>query len=287
MITFACLISSMKARILYIIFLFFTLSVLFWSCGNTSKTDPDIFDKKANNNDQNIPNKNSLVKKDTIKNNPSGKNDIIDFDKNTLVIDTTLYLNNHHIIIGKEKADPVTKKEYSKDDLEYNSVIIYFTKQENDSVVLKKQFDENWFARINTFSGSDASFITLISYGGGSGYVANIYKMEFAPTPQFIEVASYNELSSVIFSKDGSQLLIMNGIWYMSDESDEAHFSDHRYEISVVDLKSNKFRRTTTGSTTNKYPSMDEEFNAEKLLNQIYQSEPNVFKGIDLDKYSF
>jgi len=276
----------MKAPILYHIIVFLTLPILLWSCGSAQKNDNNNIDNKSSTKNKNNGTKNNVVKNDTLKNTTDNKKEIIQFDKSTLVIDTTLYLNVHHIIIGKEKIDPVTKKEYSKDDLEYNPVIIYFTKKDNDSVILKKKFDENWFAKITSFQNDESNYITLISYGGGSGYVANIYKMDFS-SPGFIEVASYSELSSVVFSKDGNQLLIMNGIWDMGDEIEESHFSDHRYQVSIVDLSNHKFKRTTTGTSIKKYPSMDEEFTSEKLLKEISENEPQVFKGIDLDKYSF
>ncbi len=277
----------MKSQYSYIVIIFTAWSIFLSSCGSSSNLITNNQDKKNTTTQQNSSQKSDDEKNTTEKNTTNNNTETIHLDKNSLIIDTTLYLNDYHIIIGKEKTDPVSKEDYSKDDLEFNSILIYFTKRTNDSVVLKKRFDENWFARITSFPTLNTQYFTLITFGGGSGYIANIYKVDFTPEPTFLEVASYHELSSVLFSKDGSELLIMNGIWDMSDETDESHFSDHRYEINTVDLKNNKFHRTTIGVTNNKYSPMDEDFTSEKLLNQIYQSEPTVFKGLDLDKYSF
>src|SRR5687767_1064867 len=244
------------------------------SCGNSSGVNNATSEKNINSN------KNQLSEKtDTNKNvqvlQDESKKEMVEtkFDPSLFIADTTLYLNKYHIIIGKEKFD-ISKKEYTEDDLEFNPIVIYFTLTKNDSVVLKKKFEENSFASITSFPHTSTNYFTLVSFYGGSGYEATIYKIEFEEDPRFVEVASYNELSSTIFSKDGTELLIMDGIWDMSANGDEGHFSEHKYVINTIDLTNNKGKRTPSGTTSGKYPSMDLDFSSEKLLRQIHQTEP-------------
>lgn len=199
-------------------------------------------------------------------------------------IDTSIQIDQYRILFTKEKFD-ASQKRISADDMEYNSYTVFISKSPGDSVIYKKLFDENQFVNTRSFKDKQTHYIILSNFSGGSGYVSTVYKLSLGKSPQFETVFQYSELTSSLFNADGSQILIMQGIWDMRDESDESHFSDHKYEIQTVDLNNPEFKRETIGYTIHKYPSADYDFSAEKLLKQIHQKEPQVFKNIKMEKY--
>ena len=121
------------------------------SCGNSSGgSNPKDQQKTPNKTQSNL-----LVDSSKIQNNhstdPNKKEpQLVKFDAESFIVDTTLYLNRYHLIIGKEKFD-ASKKNYTSDDLEFNSIVIYLTLKDNDSVVLKKTFEENQFVKLFIF----------------------------------------------------------------------------------------------------------------------------------------
>jgi hypothetical protein len=203
-------------------------------------------------------------------------------DTSILYIDTLLFVDEYKIAITKQKFD-AQHKLYSADDLSSIYILLHVIK--NDSIVYRESFDANQFAEINTTPDKSVLYITLVNFSGGSGYTATVYQLDLKGGKKAVEALSYSELTSVMFSADKKELIVMQGIWEMSDDSDESHFSDHVYEISVVDLTNNKFERKTMGTTRNKYPSAEIDFSSEKLLKQIHAKEPQAFKGINLDRY--
>lgn len=258
---------------------------IFFSCGGKSTSENSSSNNKENlvknNIDEEI--KTDSVHSDKIASLESGQTISLP-DTHYVIIDTSLQIENYKILFTKEKFDG-NQKRISADDLEYNSYTVYIYQSRGDSVVFKKQFDENQFVSTRSFTEKKTHYIILSNFSGGSGYVSTVYKLNMGVTPSFQTVFQYSELTSSMFSNDGSQLLIMQGVWDMRDESDESHFSDHKYEIQTVDLNHTSFKRETIGYTVHKYPSADYDFSAEKLFKQIHQKEPQVFKQIKLDKY--
>jgi hypothetical protein len=276
----------MKPRFYHIIF---AIGFSGWmvSCGNSVSINQPS-EKKENNNQE----KNIVEKKDTFtdENNPaknkSEEEELIQFDANAFLTDTTLYLDNYHIIIGKEKFD-ATHKAYKPDDIEFNQLIIYFTQKDNDSVILKKTFEENQFVKMFSFKEKNTTYISLSSYSGGSGFTSTIYQIKLDEKPTFIEIFNYNELTFYTFNKDGSELLYLQGIWDMTEAAEEAHFSDHCYSIGTISLTPNgATHEVIHGKTKQKYPCYDYETTTEMLVQVIHKNEPTVFKTIDLNKYA-
>lgn len=273
----------MKRYIFHIIFL--TLASLITSCGNKivnhdSKNKPtEDFVK----NDVKEPSNDNTSDTVTKPSNESGQ--VLSLpDTHFVYIDTTLQSEYYSIIFTKEKFD-ASQKKYSIDDVDFNPLTVFVYDQTNDSVIYKKLLDENQFVRQRIFKEKQTHYIILSSFSGGSGYVSTVYKLNIGKGNPLQIVYNYSELTSSVFSSDGSQVLIMQGIWDMRDESDESHFSDHKYEIQTVDLNHPEFKRETIGYTVHKYPSADYDFSAEKLLKQIHQKEPQVFKNIKIDKF--
>jgi len=275
----------MKHRIYHIIFAF-GFSVWIVSCGSSvggsgtkdqqEKTDqtPSIIPAYANKNSQNdLTNTNEKEVK------------VEKLDMESLLIDTTLYLSNYHMIIGKEKFN-TSKEPYTSDDLEFNSIVIYFTLKDNDSVVLKKTFEENQFVKLVTFKEKNTQYISLSNYTGGSGFQSTLYQIKLNEKPSFVKVLSYNELTFYTFSKDGSELLYLQGNWDMSEAEDESHFSDHRYTIATIGLgERTPGNDILHGTSKQKYPSYDYETTTEMLIQTIHKKEPDLFKDIMLGKY--
>jgi hypothetical protein len=262
--------------------LFIFLSILWVGCGKMAASKKPGNDSTDSTTHLSTGDSNpSLVKKNNLVKDPSGQEIISSvLDTSLLFIDTMLQVQDYKIAVVREKYD-AQHKLYSADDRAYNPIQLFIL--QNDSVTYKEKFEENNFDNLKT--SPTHAYITLVSFGGGSGYVATIYHVNLEGSEIFKPVISYSELTSVLFSSDYQELLVMGGIWEMSDESEETHFSDHAYEISVVDLSKNKFETNIVSKTRKKYPSIDYDFTSEKLFQAIHQKEPQCFKGINLDKY--
>jgi hypothetical protein len=264
----------------HILFIFLSLTVV--GCGKMAapkKTGNDQTDSNTNlNNGDTNP---TIIKKNNPVIDPSGQEIISGvIDTSTLFIDTTLQAQDFKIAVVREKYD-VHHKLFSADDRAYNPIQLFIL--QNDSITYQEKFEENNFDNLKI--SPTHAYITLVSFGGGSGYIASVYQVNPGATEVFKPVISYSELTSVLFSSDYQELLVMSGIWEMSDDAEESHFSDHAYEIGVVDLSKNKFEVKNINKTRKKYPSIDYDFTAEKLFQNIHQKEPQCFKGINLDKY--
>jgi hypothetical protein len=117
--------------------------------------------------------------------------------------------------------------------------------------------------------------------------MSTIYQIKLGEKPSFVEIFNYNELTFYSFSKDGSEVLYLQGIWDMTEAAEEAHFSDHCYSVGTISLTPNGATHDVVHSKTKqKYPSYDYETTTEMLVQVINKQEPNVFKTIDLNKYA-
>lgn len=273
----------MKRLISHIVF--FMLLGIFSGCGNKPSSQHSNNDSTENLVQNNIdePVKDEVDDDQNKSLKESGQTLSLP-DTHYVHIDTMLHIENCNVVLTKEKFD-ASQKKYSADDVFYNSFTLYIQQSNGDSILFKKLLDENQFISQRSFKEKQTHYIILSSFSGGSGYVCTVYKLNIGKTNTMQSVFQYSELTSTLFSSDGSQVLIMQGIWDMRDESDESHFSDHKYEIQTVDLNHPEFKRETIGYTVHKYPSADYDFSAEKLLKQIHQKEPQVFKNLKMDKY--
>jgi hypothetical protein len=274
----------MKSQIHPLFILLVAISLII-GCGKTSHSKKKSSSQNDSNSVEN-PNVDTLSNRLLTNNiDPSGEETTLKvLDTSNLFVDTIISLQQNDIVITKAKYDANDKK-YSIDDQDFNPITIYIINRSNDSIIFHKEFEENQFVSHFSFQDKSINFISLSIFSGGSGYVSNIYKVELSQPP-FLEIAvTYSELTSYLFNKEGSQILIMQGIWDMSDNGDESHFSDHRYEVSAVDLTTSKYQAKALGVTQAKYPCADMDFSAEKLFKQLVQKEPQIFKGFNLEKY--
>ena len=267
-----------------IVFIFTTIISI--GCGKTAVNKNIIPNNTDSSKTKNINNNTNLLsQKDSVTISPSGEEVITaGIDTSLIVIDTILHYPNYKLIVSKEKFD-ASKHKISADDLEFNPLIIYIVRNDNDSVVYKQKLEENQFVSPYNFKEKNLHYISLSIYSGGSGYMSTIYRVELEGTPTLRPIFNYSELTSYMFSTDGSEILVMQGIWEMGDDSDESHFSDHKYDISIVEISNNKTETRSISITSNKYPSADYDFSSKKLFNMIYSKEPQTFKGYNFDKF--
>lgn len=272
-------------RVFFQIVIIFITTILI-GCGKSALKKNVHSNNTDSTKTTNSTDKNNLSpKKDSVFIDPSGEEVITaGIDTSQIVIDTILHYTSYKLIVSKEKFD-ANKHKLTTDDLEFNPLTIYIVRNDNDSVVYKQKFEENQFVSPYSFKEKNLHYISLSIYSGGSGYMSTIYRVELEGTPTLQPVFNYSELTSYMFSTDGSQILVMQGIWEMGDDSDESHFSDHKYDISIVELSKNKTETKSISITSNKYPSADYDFSSKKLFNMINQKEPQTLKGYNFDKF--
>jgi hypothetical protein len=283
---FVALISSMKPRFSHIISII-GFSGWMMSCGSSAGI------QQQNGEQENNPKeKKDILKVDsgnqqtTASVNPSGEEILpAKIDSTSVIIDTSFAITTYEIVVTKDMYDAEHKK-YTTDDHDFTPVTVYIVNKEKDSVVFRKKFNENQFVKRFTFKDQSINYISLSEYSGGSGFISTIYKVNIGAEPSLTEILSYNELSFYTFSKDGSELLVMQGIWDMSEAEDESHFSNHRYEIGTMSLTKPNSELISQGITQQKYPSYDYETTTEMLIQIIHKKEPGVFKTVDLNKYA-
>ncbi|OYU54177.1 MAG: hypothetical protein CFE25_16210 [Chitinophagaceae bacterium BSSC1] len=85
------------------------------------------------------------------------------------------------------------------------------------------------------------------------------------------------ELSYPYFLKLGNEILVFEAEWNM--EQGEAHFSEHRIQITRIDLENKKPVQQFLGKSTNKYFLPDSDLSAKALIVQLKQKEP-LFLGL-------
>jgi hypothetical protein len=277
----------MKIQFTFFYFITIILGALI-GCGGNSNI-PDQGTNKNNLTSKNHP----PVQKNNTTADP--KNDVVPtslyygVDTNSFAVDTILTYPSYRLLITREKYDENHKK-ISRNDWDFNRIVIHVTNKENDSLILKKTFEENMFITTYSFKEKATEYVTLSSSGGGSGFTSTIYRLESDKSFHFQPVFSYSELSYYSFSQDGSEILCLHGIWALFNESEdgeieETHFADHAYNIITINLNESKPTIQDHGSTRNKYPSEDSGTSFNELVNQIYKKEPRLFHNIRLEKY--
>ncbi len=267
----------------HIVLLLLFMSVLIGGCGKNPVKENQGAVKDPTKNDQSIGDPSTKKNKD--RNKPPIKV-VKNIDTAHVFIDTLLSVSECSIAVTHDRLD-ANKKEISNDDRFYNPITIYILK--NDSVVHHQKFEENMFDRIITYHSSDPTFsyMALMTFGGGSGYLIDWYKFSLNTKPYFLKICTYNELASYVFSTDGKELLVLQGIWDFDE--DETHFEEHRYQILKYNLSKPGSEPVIEETTIGKYPSLFEGGGApaSTLIELIKEKEPDVLKQIDLSKYSF
>lgn len=120
---------------------------------------------------------------------------------------------------------------------------------------------------------------------GGSGSTNSLFIIDrkekgFILTKLF---SATGELSDFIVASNDQELISISGIWNMKEK--ETHFSDHRYQIKKIVFKGDKIETINLGTTSSKYPCIDEENTCPSLLSNIIKKEPSFAKNIQLNKY--
>lgn len=251
--------------------------------------------ENPNPQNENLPTviKDGPIKNTNNKNNPKDSTLTVglikSIDTNKIRIDTLVWFGNYELAITHEKFDS-NKKRLSLDDMYFNPITIYVIKKETDTVVYKKSFEENQFVTTFSFQNNTDNYISLSTFGGGSGFVSTMYKFEFEKSIEFKKVFTYGELTYFSFNRDGSEILSLGGIWDLfaegnEGEINETHFADHAYEVTTIDLSGKEPKTILHGTTKYKYPSEDSGTTVFELFHLIQKKEPATCKNISLDKY--
>jgi len=116
-------------------------------------------------------------------------------------------------------------------------------------------------------------FLSFEKGYGGSGSSYQLYWIQkWDKTARLVPVLkSSGELSYPYFMKNGHELLLFEAIWNM--DQGEAHFSDHRIQITKIVLANNQVIPQLLGVTDRKYPVPDNDASAKALINLLKQQE--------------
>lgn len=128
-------------------------------------------------------------------------------------------------------------------------------------------------------------FFSVDKSYGGSGSTNTVYLIDKSEKGiQLTKLFSVNgELSDYIITKNDQELILISGIWNSKEK--EAHFSNHRYQINKLVFKTDRVESIILGTTTNKYPCIDEENTCKSILSSIIKKEPQFGKNIQLTNY--
>ncbi len=116
-------------------------------------------------------------------------------------------------------------------------------------------------------------FFSLDKSYGGSGsfsttYLIDISDIGIQATTVFTAVG---ELTDYMISKNDQELISISGIWDTQEK--EAHFSHHRYQIHTYKFINGKVEKYNLGTTSLKYPPIDEDNSCETILKKIISKE--------------
>jgi hypothetical protein len=116
---------------------------------------------------------------------------------------------------------------------------------------------------------------------GGSGSIYQLYWIQVdGKTAGLVPVLKTSgELSYPYFLKKGQQILLFEAIWNM--EQGEAHFSDHRIQITRIDLVKNQPVQQILAVTERKYQLPDNDSTAKAFIDQFKQKEPRFLGLLD------
>ena len=140
--------------------------------------------------------------------------------------------------------------------------------------------DDYPFVITNLFKANSTSlqnagplFFSLEKGYGGSGSSYKLFWIQsldqnFHLIPVFKGSA---ELSYPYFLKQGNQILVFEAEWNM--EQGEAHFSEHRIQLTRFDLQNKQPVQQLLGKSANKYFLPDSDLSAKKLIDQLKQKE--------------
>jgi len=118
---------------------------------------------------------------------------------------------------------------------------------------------------------------TLEAYGG-SGYAVNLYQVKLAGDSLVLsKILRYGELSCVQCNGDGSEMLVLNGIWDM--DAEESHFGGHRYNLKHYHYTGAGYIMNAGDSLVTKGKYYGEEIG--EVISQINEKEPRLLKKVN------
>lgn len=207
-------------------------------------------------------------------------------------IDTVKYLidtsykevsfDNHFytIFVLRNKFDK--KHNLISNKLELPASLLFINEQKHQQLLqLPKEYFENYtqtFASINKWNNKHLSdtgevFFNIIVYHGGSSSKRINYLIK-KKGEQIILLKVYeveDELTYVLENNKGKTVLLMQSIWDM--RSNEAHFSNHKLQLSQINFTKDSFIIGKPIITKNKYPVIDNDTLAQKNLKAIISKE--------------
>lgn len=201
---------------------------------------------------------------------------------------------------GLQFIDTTIAMELSYNDKKYTLMLkdIPAEEPENNMPVCYLQITENatnhailsGYYNFNATDGlyhpvADTYWLGLISSGGGSGYRGTLYNIRIADTAILQPILSFGELTHWKSNRDGSSIIVIDGIWDLANpdaEKFESHFGQHIHSINVYTIQKDSILRLDLGLTQNKYSS---EYETSELLNAIKLNEPQLFGKIIWQDY--
>lgn len=181
-------------------------------------------------------------------------------------------LDEHLHSFDSNLARPVTLaifKDSSKQPLYLKS---FETEPDDYPFVIANLFKANSI----TLQSAGPLFFSLEKGYGGSGSSYQLFWIQsldqnFHLVPVFKGSA---ELSYPYFLKQGNQILVFEAEWNM--EQGEAHFSEHRIQLTRIDLQNKQPVQQLLGKSANKYFLPDSDLSAKALIDQLKQKESKL-----------
>lgn len=128
-------------------------------------------------------------------------------------------------------------------------------------------------------------WLGLINSGGGSGYTGTLFNIKLEPKPVLQPILNFGELTYWRSNKNGSAILVLDGIWKRFNDLDtldfESHFDGHKQTVSIYTLKKDTAICQKLGITKSKYSPWE----TDDIVDQIKANEPDLAKKIDWQDY--
>lgn len=240
---------------------------------------------------------NSCVRKSNEKGSEFSSNSIQCKIKSDIYSDSKLYkleFQNSKVKIAEGLFTiKLVRDKFSKDSIPYTFNTENWWENESPSTMLiydnstcelifSKKFDgvKLTFSKLNGKLNEKGNlYLSLVSSGGGSGYISWLNKIEIINNRiQIQPIFDSNEMSVILFDKKNNNILLMNSIWDMSgwseEEEGEAHFSPHRISVLKFNINKKSVKKEEIGTTIYKY-SLDSKSEL-SFFDEIRQNEAKL-----------
>jgi hypothetical protein len=200
----------------------------------------------------------------------------------------TIDSKHYTIIIAKDRYDEKHVR-YPESELYFSPITIFIYNNDVSKIVFTEKYEENelyFYLNLKKDSlADDLFYLGMISFAGGSGYIGTFYSITFNDTPKVNLLFQFSELSHIAIEISGKEFIHIQGVWNFDEN--EAHFSNHRYNIFKHYIDGGKVTTKKLGKTKFKYSCFDEDMPVDEIFKDIFSKEPKLMKNIDLTKYVY